>query len=76
MEKLQIMEAQLVELQTQLAFQDDTITELNRVLALQQQDLAQLKTQWQLLQAQYAELHQRLSADGSASLLDEKPPHS
>jgi len=74
-DKYEQLQGQLVELQTQVAFQEDTIAELNRALALQQQDLVQLQSQWELLKAQYAELQARLPADGPGDLLDEKPPH-
>ena len=75
MDKLEHMEAQLVELQTQVAFQEDSIGELNRALSLQQQDLAQLQDQWKLLKAQYRELQGRIPDGDSLSPADEKPPH-
>jgi SlyX protein len=75
MDKLAKLEEQLVELQTQVAFQEDTIGELNRALSLQQQDLAALQEQWKLLKSQYSELQQRIPQDAPTTLLDEKPPH-
>ncbi len=76
MDRLAQLEEQLVELQSQVAFQEDAISELNGALARQQQDLVQLQHQWELLKAQYAELQGRLPQEGGAgSVLDEKPPH-
>ena len=70
--ELHHMQGQLVELQTQLAFQEDTITSLNEALANQQQDLNWLKRQWELLKQQYGELQEQLPGGDVA---DEKPPH-
>jgi len=70
--EMELLQAQLVELQTQVAFQEDTITGLNTALATQQQDLNLLKRQWELLKQQYSELQQQ--SPGS-DVADEKPPH-
>ena len=70
--EIELLQAQLVELQTQVAFQEDSITGLNTALADQQQDLNLLKRQWDLLKQQYSELQQQLPAGDVA---DEKPPH-
>jgi SlyX protein len=69
-EKLQ---AQLVELQTQLAFQELTIGELNQALALQQKDLEWVKRQWELLREEFANMQGQ--APGATAVVDEKPPH-
>ena len=69
---IEALRAQLVELQTQVAFQEDTIAGLNEGLRLQQQDLELLKRHWELLKQQYSELHQQLPG---AEVADEKPPH-
>lgn len=66
------LQAQLVELQTQLAFQEDTISELNAALALQQQDLEWVKRQWKILREEFA--NAQAERAGSA-VVDEKPPH-
>ena len=70
--EMELLQAQLVELQTQVAFQEDTITGLNTALATQQQDLNLLKRQWELLKQQYSERQQQ--SPGS-DVADEKPPH-
>ncbi|MEP5766636.1 MAG: SlyX family protein [Halieaceae bacterium] len=73
------LQAQLVELQTQVAFQEETITELSGALGAQQQDLALLRRQWELLQESYAEMQRRGSGEGLDTLAEDpardKPPH-
>ena len=65
------LQAQLVELQTQVAFQEDTISELNGALAQQQLDLTDLRRQCELMRQQQVELQAQLpDSDG-----EEKPPH-
>ena len=49
---------QLVDMQTQLAFQEDTISHLNQALALQQRDIEKLQQESQLLRHQYREMQQ------------------
>jgi SlyX protein len=70
--ELEHLQMQLVELQTQVAFQEDAITELNAALAAQQQDLATLKRQWDLLRQQTTEIQQQLPGSDVA---DDRPPH-
>ena len=67
---IKYLQAQLVELQTQVSFQEDTIAELNTALAQQQRDLVDMKRQWELLSERYREMQSRLpDAPG-----DEPPP--
>jgi len=67
------LQAQLVELQTQVAFQELTIGELNQALALQQKDLEWVKRQWELLREEFANMQGQ--APGATAVVDEKPPH-
>lgn len=72
------LEEQLVELQSQLAFQDDTINSLNEAVAAQQQEIIVLRQQLTLLKQRLDEQGERLAHGGggdSASPADEKPPH-
>ena len=68
------LSADLVEIQSQLAFQEDTIATLDRALTAQQQELI-------ILRRQLALLGQRLDEQGSSSeasppaLAQERPPH-
>jgi SlyX protein len=62
---------QLLEVQTQLAFQEDTLRELNDALALQQQEILVLRRQLQLLkQRQDEQLAGQVPGE-----TEEKPPH-
>ena len=62
---------QLIEVQSQLAHQDDTLAALNEALAAQQQEILVLRRQLELLKQRQDE--QMLPADGPAG--NEKPPH-
>ena len=63
---------QLIELQSQLAFQENTIRELDEVVATQQADILELQRQWDMLREQYRVLQAGLPGESIAS---EKPPH-
>ncbi|MBP6701269.1 MAG: SlyX family protein [Halioglobus sp.] len=63
---------QLVAVQTQLAYQEETVRQLNEALAAQQQEMLVLRRQLQLLkQRQDDQGH----AGAAAAPLDERPPH-
>ncbi len=73
-ENISTLVADLVEVQSQLAFQEDTITALNEVLTGQQQEIVVLRRQVELLKLRQEE--QSASADPSTPLvLEQKPPH-
>jgi len=66
------MENKIIELQSKLVFQDETINELNAVITDQQQQLDQLREEIRLLGLRIA------SVAESSSVSDEKeapPPH-
>ena len=66
------MENKIIELQSKLAFQDETINDLNEVITDQQQQLDQLREEIRLLGLRIA------SVAESSSTSDEKeppPPH-
>jgi SlyX protein len=66
------MENKIIELQSKLAFQDETINELNVVITDQQQQLDQLREEIRLLGLRIA------SVAESSNVTDEKeapPPH-
>jgi len=69
--ELQQLQAELVELQTQVAFQEQTIGELNSALGQQQRDISELQRHWDVLRQQHVELQARVPA----APVDEKPPH-
>ena len=62
----------LIEVQTQLAFQEQTIAELNDVLTSQQQQIDLLRLEIKLLKEQLGLLEGRIEV---GPLQDEKPPH-
>lgn len=67
--RLTALETQVVELQTQLAFQEQTIAELNGALHAHQQDVAALLRRWQSVEEQYESLQAQMAPS------HEKPPH-
>ncbi len=65
---------QLAEVQSQLAFQEDTLAALNEAVASQQQEILVLRGQLALLKQRQDE--QAAQFDPStAAPADEKPPH-
>ena len=65
------MQNQLIELQTQLAFQEDTIQKLNDVVTQQQNQIDALSKEIEFLRLQCKEVIAALGQDEG----DEKPPH-
>lgn len=66
------LQQQLVDVQTQLAYQEDTVRQLNQALSAQQQEILVLRRQMQLLKQRQDE---QGHASGTTAALDEKPPH-
>ena len=64
------MENRLIELETRLAFQDNTLQELNAVVVRQQRDIDTLTCELEALKAQLRTLAPELVA----SRADEAPP--
>ena len=64
----------VVELQSQLAFQEHTIEQLNAVLVSQQQQMDLLRLELRLVKEKLSTLEDRVEHGGS-SPKDEKPPH-
>ena len=74
MGNIKTLVADLAEVQSQLAFQEDTIATLNEVLTGQQREIIVLRRQVELLKLRQEE--QSASAAASAPLvLEQKPPH-
>ncbi|MDP6968552.1 MAG: SlyX family protein [Gammaproteobacteria bacterium] len=65
----------ITELQEQLAFQEQTIDNLNASLSQQQLDMARLQRSLELLAQQVKNMRQHMSAGHTAPPADEKPPH-
>lgn len=68
------MASDLIEVQNQLAFQDDTIQALNSALTSQQQEILVLRRQIELLKQRQDEQGTGVDDDQSAPAA-EKPPH-
>lgn len=66
------MPDELIELQTQLAFQEHTIAELNTALTSQQQQIDLLRLELKLLRERLGELDDRVH---SGPEQQQKPPH-
>lgn len=65
---------QLIDLQTRVAYQEDTLEQLNRVITQQDADIVQLKQQIRIL-AQRLEDSLRTQGQGGEQMQDERPPH-
>lgn len=68
------IQEQLIDLQTRVAYQEDTLEQLNQVITQQDADIIQLKQQIRIL-AQRLEDSQRIQGQGGEQTQDEKPPH-
>jgi SlyX protein len=68
------IQEQLIDLQTRVAYQEDTLEQLNQVITQQDADIIQLKQQVRLL-AQRLEDAVRTQAPAGAPVEDERPPH-
>jgi SlyX protein len=66
------MSDELIELQTQLAFQEQTIAELNDVMISQQKQIDLLRLEIKLLKDKLGGLEDRIETGPPQ---DEKPPH-
>lgn len=67
-----MLEERLTEIESRVAFQDDTIQQLNDVIVRQQQDIEQLTEELQLLKQQMQALAPSLVVDQAQ---ETPPPH-
>ena len=65
----------IVELQQQVAFQEQTIDALNEVVSRQQQDLTRLDRALALLAQQMASMQQAADAEPGHAEAHQPPPH-
>ncbi len=68
------LQEQLIDLQTRVAYQEDTLEQLNQVITQQDADIAQLKQQIRIL-AQRLEDSLRTQGQEGELIQDERPPH-
>ena len=66
---------QINDLQSKLAFQEDTVHVLNEVVSEQQQDIISLKTQMRTLLDELKNVLEELDTGPSRLMDNEKPPH-
>lgn len=69
------LEQHIQELQSQLAFQEDTLAGLDAALALQQQEILLLRRQVELLLARQQEYEANHGTGVAQTAHDERPPH-
>ena len=70
------MNDELIELQTQLAFQEHTIAELNDAMINQQKQMDVMRQEIRMLREKFASLEDRVELGAaSASAQHERPPH-
>lgn len=67
----QVLDARVVELETRLAFQDDTVQALNDVITQQGHDIARLQQQMAELIKRYEEMVGQYGSEGEEA----PPPH-
>ncbi len=65
---------QVIELQTRLAFQEDTLQQLNQVIAEQDSDMRALQVQFQALLKRLDDLSYAFE-QRQINPVDERPPH-
>lgn len=68
------LEEALIDLQTRVAFQEDTINQLNEVVARQDGELLLIKEQLRMLAERLNDVS-RQPSQGEGGPADERPPH-
>lgn len=68
------MQDELIELQTKLAFQEQTLAELNNALVSQQQQIDRLQIQIKMYEDRLSEVEESAPLSTGQGQ-DEKPPH-
>jgi SlyX protein len=65
---------ELMELQTRLTFQEDTLQQLNQIVTAQDQVIRELQLQVKVIAKRFDDFVY-LQEQGGANPLDERPPH-
>ncbi len=68
------IEEEIIELQTRVAFQEDTINQLNLVVSQQDSEIMLMKEQLRQLLARFQELQNQQVGTG-VEITNERPPH-
>ena len=74
-DELAELKQQMLELQRQLALQEDALRSLDHAVSHQQQEIMLLRRQLQLMQQRQREQAAQHAASPSVAVHDEKPPH-
>lgn len=69
------LEEQLIDVQTRVAYQEDTLAQLNDVITRQDIEIVQLKQQVRLLAQRFDELARNPLQANEADSVNERPPH-
>lgn len=69
------IEEQLIDVQTRVAYQEDTLAQLNDVITKQDAEIVQLKQQVRLLAQRLDELARDPAQAGEADITNDRPPH-
>lgn len=69
------IEEQLIDMQTRIAYQEDTLVQLNEVITKQDAELVQLKQQMRLLAQRLEELMRDPAQGGDSEITNDRPPH-
>lgn len=69
------IEEQLIDVQTRVAYQEDTLAQLNEVITKQDAEIVQLKQQVRLLAQRLEELMLDPAQGGDADITNDRPPH-
>ncbi|RUO32593.1 SlyX family protein [Aliidiomarina soli] len=67
------LEKRMMDLESQVAFQEETIEQLNQLVAEQNHELATFKRHLQLLAGRLSQIKDQQSEDTNP--VDERPPH-
>ena len=68
------LQEQLIDIETRLAYQEDTIAQLNEVITKQDADIIQMSQQLRLLAKRFDDL-QYEQADAGGEVTNDRPPH-
>ena len=68
-------EQRLIEIESKIAYQDDTIFQLNDVLCKQQNQIDRLENLTQQLLGRVRDLSENSAGSAENSAVDERPPH-
>lgn len=69
------IEEQLIDVQTRVAYQEDTLAQLNDVITKQDAEIVQLKHQVRLLAQRVDELLRDPAQGDVAEIINDRPPH-